>query len=65
MFSFSFPFSFTFTVTVRVKEEGQVGPQVPEDPHDFSTDTCLTSPYSSDSPRPFPPSPIHSVTDFP
>ena len=41
-----------------------MGPQAPEDPHDSSTDTCPTS-YSSDSPRPFPPSPVHTVTDCP
>ena len=39
--------------------------QVPEDPHDSSTDTCPTFPYSSDSPRPFPPSPVHTTTDSP
>ena len=42
-----------------------MGLQVPEDPHDSSTDTCLTFPFSSGSPRPFPPSPVHSVTDSP
>ena len=47
------------------EEEDQVGLQAPEDPHDSSTDTCLTFPYSSDSPRPFPPSPVHPVTDSP
>ena len=47
------------------EEEDQVGPQAPEDPHDSSTDSCLTFPYSSNSPRPFPPSPVHSVTDSP
>ena len=47
------------------KEEDQVGPQAPEVPHDSSTDSCLTFPYSSNSPRPFPPSPVHSVTDSP
>ena len=36
-----------------------------EDPHTSSTDSCLTFPYSSNSPRPFPPSPVHSVTDSP
>ena len=45
--------------------EDQVGLQAPEDPHDSSTDTCLTFPYSSNSPRPFPPSPVHPVTDSP
>ena len=47
------------------EEEDQVGPQAPEDPHDSSTDSCLTFPYSLNSPRPFPPSPVHSVTDSP
>ena len=42
-----------------------MGPQAQESPHDSSTDSCLTFPYSSDSPRPFPPSPVHSVTDSP
>ena len=51
--------------TVRAEEEDQVGLQAPEDPHDSSTDTCLTFPYSSNSPRPFPPSPVHPVTDSP
>ena len=32
----------------------QVDPQAQEAPHDSSTDSCLTFPYSSDSPRPFP-----------
>ena len=43
----------------------QVGPQTQESPHDSSTDSCLTFPYSSNSPRPFPPSPVHSVSDSP
>ena len=51
--------------TVKAEEEDQVGVQVPEDPHDSSTDTCPTFPYSSDSPRPFPPSPVHTVTYSP
>ena len=51
--------------TVRTEEEDQVGPQAPEDPHDSSTDSCLTFPYSLNSPTPFPPSPVHSVTDSP
>ena len=51
--------------TVMTKEEDQVGRQAPEDSHDSSTDSCLTFPYSSNSPRPFPPSPVHSVTDSP
>ena len=50
---------------MRAEEEDQVGLQAPEDPHDSSTDTCLTFPYSSNSPRPFPPSPVHPVTDSP
>ena len=54
-----------FPETVKVEEEAQVGPQAQESPHDSSTDSCLTFPYSSDSPRPFPPSPVHSVTDSP
>ena len=39
-----------------------MGPQVPEVSHDSSTDTF---PYSSGSPKPFPPSPVHPVTDSP
>ena len=58
-------FFLKFPETVRAEEEDQVGPQVPEDPHDSSTDTCPTFPYSSNSPRPFPPSPVHTVTDSP
>ena len=58
-------FLLKFPETVRAVEEDQVGLQAPEDPHDSSTDTCPTSPYSSDSPRPFPPSPVHTVTDSP
>ena len=58
-------FLLKFPETVRAEEEDQVGPQAQEDPHDSSTDTCPTSPYSSDSPRPFPPSPVHTVTDSP
>ena len=42
-----------------------MGPQAQESFHDSSTDSCLTLPYSSDSPRPFPPSPVHFVTDSP
>ena len=60
-----FLFFFKFPETVRAEEEDQVGLQAPEDPHDSSTDTCLTFPYSSNSPRPFPPSPVHPVTDSP
>ena len=58
-------FFLKFPETVRAEEKDQVGLQAPEDPHDSSTDTCLTFPYSSDSPRPFPPSPVHPVTDSP
>ena len=58
-------FFLIFPGTVRTEEEDQVGPQAPEDPHDSSTDSCLTFPYSSNSPRPFPPSPVHPVTDSP
>ena len=58
-------FFFKFPGTVRAKEEDQVGLQVPEDPHDSSTDSCLTFPYSSNSPRPFSPSPVHHVTASP
>ena len=50
---------------MRAEEEDQVGPQAQENLHDSSTDSCLTFPYSSNSPRPFPPSPVHSVTDSP
>ena len=58
-------FFLKFPETVRAEEEDQVGLQAPENLHDSSTDTCLTFPYSSNSPRPFPPSPVHSVTDSP
>ena len=58
-------FFLKFPETVRAEEEDQVGLQALEDPHDSSTDTCLTFPYSSNSPRPFPPSPVHPVTDSP
>ena len=58
-------FFLKFPETVRAEEEDQVGLQAPESLHDSSTDTCLTFPYSSNSPRPFPPSPVHSVTDSP
>ena len=50
---------------MKAKEEDQVGPQAQESFHDSSTDSCLTLPYSSDSPRPFPPSPVHSISDSP
>ena len=58
-------FFLIFPETVRAEEEDQVGPQAQEDFHNSSTDSCLTFPYSSNSPRPFPPSPVHSVTDSP
>ena len=58
-------FFLIFPETVKVEEEAQVGPQAQESLHDSSSDSCLTFPYSSDSPRPFPPSPVHSVTDSP
>ena len=58
-------FFLIFPGTVRTEEEDPVGPQAPEDPYDSSTDSCLTFPYSSNSPRPFPPSPVHSVTNSP
>ena len=64
LYSFSL-FFLKFPETVRAEEEDQVGLQAPEDSHDSSTDTCPTLPYSSNSPRPFPPSPVHSVTDSP
>ena len=58
-------FFLKFPETVGAEEEDQVGLQAPEDPHDCSTDICLTFPYSSNSPRLFPPSPVHTVTDSP
>ena len=58
-------FFLIFLETMKAKEEDQVGPQAQESFHDSSTDSCLTLPYSSDSPRPFPPSPVHSVSDSP
>ena len=58
-------FFLIFPETVRAEEGDQVGPQAKEDLHDSSTDSCLTFPYSSNSPRPFPPSPVHSVSDSP
>ena len=42
-----------------------MGPLTQESRHDSSTDSYLTFPYSSNSPRPFPPSPVHSVSDSP
>ena len=50
---------------MRAEEEDQVGLQAPEDPHDSSTNTSPTLPYSSNSPRPFPPLPVHPATDSP
>ena len=58
-------FLIFFLETVKAEEEDQVSPQAQESLHDSSTDSCLTFPYSSNSPRPFPPSPVHSVTDSP
>ena len=58
-------FFLNFPETVRAEEVDQVGLQAPENHHDSSIDTFLTFPYSSDSPRPFPPSPVHPVTDSP
>ena len=58
-------FFLIFPETVKAEEEDQVGPQAQKSFHDSSTDSCLTFPYSSNSPRPFPPSPVHSVTDSP
>ena len=58
-------FFLIFPETVKAEEEDQVGPQTQESLHDSSTHSCLTFPYSSNSPRPFPPSPVHSVTDSP
>ena len=58
-------FFLIFPETVRAEEEDQVGPQAQKDFHDSSTDSCLTFPYSSNSPRPFPPSPVHSASDSP
>ena len=43
----------------------QVDPQAQEVLHNSSTDSCLTFPYSSNSPRPFPPSPVHYVSVSP
>ena len=42
-----------------------MGPQAQESLRESSTDSCPTLPYSSDSPRPFPPSPVHLVTVSP
>ena len=40
-------------------------PQTQEALHNSSTDSCPTFPYSSNSPRPFPPSPVHYVSVSP
>ena len=58
-------FFLIFPETVKAKEEDQVDPQAQESFHDSSTDSCLTFPYSLDSPRPFPPSSVHFVSDLP
>ena len=58
-------FFLIFPETVGAEEVDQVGLQASEDPHDSSTDTGLTLPHSLNSPRPFPPSPVHSATDSP
>ena len=50
---------------MKAEEEDQVGPQAQENFHNSLTDSCLIFPYSSNSPRPFPPSPVHPVTDSP
>ena len=54
-----------FLETERVRVEGQVDPQAQEALHSSSTDSCLTFPHSSDSPRPLPPSPAHYVSASP
>ena len=54
-----------FLETERARVGGQVDPQAQEVLHNSSTDSCLTFPYSSDSPRPFPPSPVHHVSASP
>ena len=51
--------------TERARGGGQVDLQAQEILHNSSTDSCLTFPYSSDSPRPFPPSPVHHVSASP
>ena len=58
-------FFLIFPETVKAEEEDQVGPLTQKSPHDSSTDSCLTFPFSSNSPRSFPPSPVHSVSDSP
>ena len=54
-----------FLETERATVGDQVDPQAQEVLHNSSTDSCLTFPYSSDSPRPFPPSPVHYVSVSP
>ena len=54
-----------FLGTERARVGDQVDPQAQEVLHNSSTDSCLTFPYSSDSPRPFPPSPVHYVSVSP
>ena len=54
-----------FLETERAGVGDQVDPQAQEVLHDSSTDSCLTFPYSSNSPRPFPPSPVHYVSVSP
>ena len=54
-----------FLETERARVGDQVDPQAQEVLHNSSTDSCLTFPYSSDSPRPFPPSPVHYVSVSP
>ena len=49
----------------KAEREGLVAQPALEDSNDSSTDTCPTLLYGSDSSRPFPPSPVHSVTDSP
>ena len=54
-----------FLETERARVGDQGDPQAQEVLHNSSTDSCLTFPYSSDSPRPFPPSPVHYVSVSP
>ena len=50
---------------MRAEEEDPVDLQAPEDLLNSSTNTNPTLPYSSNSPGPFPPSPVHPATDSP
>ena len=50
-------------MTGRAEEGEQVDPLTQGDLHDSSTESCLTFPYSSGSPRPFPSSPAPPATD--